>query len=126
MTINPLNTRERVVIPPRKAPTRKEKIAAWNAANGICHLCGKPVALEGAGIEYDHEEMREIRGDDSIANLRPMHQRCHAEKTAKHDAPLIAKVRRQEAMTRPKVRKAGGFRSWRKFNGTIVYRERDR
>lgn len=105
MTINPLMTRERVVIPPRKPPTRAEKVAAWNRVNGICELCGKPVALEGLGVEYDHEGMREITGDDSVANLRPVHERCHTAKTSEHDAPLIAKVRRQEKLTRPKVKK---------------------
>lgn len=124
MTINPLCTRERVVIPPRKAPTRKEMIAAWNRVNGICELCGKPVPLEGAGVQYDHENMREITGDDSVSNLRPTHTACHSEKTAKHDLPLMAKVRRQEALTRPKVKKAGGFRGWRKMNGEIVWRNK--
>lgn len=124
MTLNPLRSRPPVVIPPRKAPSRAEKVAAWNAVNGICQLCGKPVPLEGEGVQYDHEQMREISGDDSVANLRPTHTRCHIEKTATEDAPLMAKVRRQEALTRPKVRKAGGFRGWRKMDGTIVWSDR--
>ena len=120
MTHNPLMSRERVIVPPRKPPTKAAKVAAWNAANGLCALCGKPVALEGLGVEYDHELMRSVSADDSVENLRPTHSRCHAEKTAKHDAPLMAKVRGQEKLTRAKVEKRGGFRSWRKFDGTIV------
>ncbi len=109
MTHNPLMSRERVVIPPRKAPTKAEKVAAWNAANGICELCGKPVALDGPGVEYDHESMREISGDDSVENLRPTHPRCHLEKTSKHDAPKLAKVHGQEGLTRARREKRGGF-----------------
>lgn len=124
MTLNPLMTRERVVIPPRKAPTEAEKVAAWNRANGLCELCGKPVPPKGPDVQYDHRDMREITGDDSVSNLRPVHVPCHARKTGEHDAPLIAKVRRQEKLTRAKVRKAGGFTAWRKFNGEIVRRER--
>lgn len=125
MTINPLCTRERVVIPDRKAPTKAEKVAAWNRVNGVCERCGKPVALEGTGVEYDHEDMREITGDDSVANLRPLHKVCHRQKTSSHDIPLIAKVRRQEAMTRPKVKKAFGLSHptlKRKMDGSVVPR----
>ncbi len=125
MTINPLRTREPVYIPPRKAPTKAEKVAAWNRVNGVCELCGKPVALEGVGVQYDHEAMREITGDDSVANLRPTHPKCHQDKTSGHDIPLIAKVRRQEAMTRPKVKKAFGLSHptlKRKMDGSVVPR----
>lgn len=102
MTVNPLMTRERVVIPPRKPPTKAEKIKAWNDANGICELCGKPVPPAGEGVEYDHREMRGITGDDSADNLRPVHPACHGEKTAKHDAPRMAKTKRQEKLTQAK------------------------
>jgi 5-methylcytosine-specific restriction protein A len=125
MTLNPLMTRERVVIPPRKAPTKAEKTAAWNAANGLCELCLKPVPPEGPDVEYDHRDMREITGDDSVSNLRPLHKRCHAEKTAKHDAPLMAKVRGQERLTKARKRSSRGFRSWRKFSGEIVQRGKE-
>lgn len=122
MTINPLCTRERVVIPDRPQPTKAQKVRVWNRENGICYLCGKPVAQEGPTVRYDHREMREVSGDDTDANLYATHERCHAVKTAEHDAPRIAKVRRQEKLTRPKVRKPGGFSTWRKFDGTIVRR----
>lgn len=125
MTINPLCTRERVIVPPRKAPTKAEKVAAWNRVNGICEQCGKPVALDGGNVQYDHEDMREITGDDSVSNLRPLHVVCHRDKTAKKDAPRVAKMRRQEAMTRPKVKKRSGLSHptlKRKMDGSVVVR----
>lgn len=122
MTINPLMTRHPVVIPPRKPPTKAEKTAAWNAANGLCELCLKPVPPEGPDVEYDHRDMREITGDDSVSNLRPLHVRCHGAKTSGHDAPLIAKVRRQSKLTKARQRSPRGIKAWRKFNGEIVRR----
>jgi 5-methylcytosine-specific restriction protein A len=110
MTLNPLMLRERVVIPPRKAPTKAEKVAAWNLAGGLCELCLKPVPPAGPDVEYDHREAREITGDDTAANLRPLHVRCHSAKSARHDAPLIAKTHRQEKLTRAKVKTSRGFR----------------
>lgn len=98
--------RERVVIPDRPAPTKAQKVRVWNRENGICYLCGKPVALEGPNVQYDHREMRGITGDDSDANLFATHVACHAEKTAKHDAPRIAKTKRQEKLTRPKGKRS--------------------
>jgi 5-methylcytosine-specific restriction endonuclease McrA len=105
VTHNPLMSRERVVIPDRPQPTKRQKVAVWNRENGICYLCGKPVALEGAGVRYDHRDMRSISADDSDANLYATHERCHAVKTETQDAPRHAKTIRQEKLTRPKVRK---------------------
>lgn len=121
MTINPLCTRPRVEIPDRPQPSKAQKVRVWNRENGICYLCGKPVPPDGPGVQYDHRDMREVTGDDTDANLYATHPACHTEKTAKHDAPLIAKIRRQEKLTKAKVQKAGGFRAWRKFSGEIVW-----
>lgn len=120
--LNPLRLRERVEIPDRPQPTKAQRTRVWNRENGICYLCGKPVPSEGPDVRYDHREMRGVSGDDSDANLYPTHERCHAVKTAAQDAPRMAKVRRQEALTKPKVRKASSFKAWRKFNGEIVRR----
>lgn len=125
MTHNPLMSRERVIVPDRPTPTKAQKTAAWNRENGICFWCGKPVAAAGPGVEYDHREMRAISADDSEANLYPMHKRpCHAEKTGDFDMPRLVKVRGQEKLTKPKVGKRRGFTAWRKFDGTIVRKER--
>jgi hypothetical protein len=122
MTLNPLATRPRVEIPPRAALTKAQKTAIWNRENGLCVLCGKPVPPEGPDVQFDHATPREINGDDSPEGIFAVHVACHQAKTSGHDAPLIAKVRRQEKLTKAKVRKAGGIRAWRKFNGEIVRR----
>ena len=45
MTHNPLMSRERVIVPPRKPPTKAEKIAAWNRDRSLAHILRM--------IEYD-------------------------------------------------------------------------
>ena len=107
MTINPLRSREPVVIPDRPAPTKTQKTAAWNARNGLCWWCGKPVARDGLDVEWDHELPRELSADDSAENLAPLHVKCHAQKTSGEDRPRIDKARRQRKLTEPKERKSG-------------------
>lgn len=122
MTINPLRSRPRVEIPDRPKLSKREKAAIWNAQNGLCPRCLKPVAFAGLDVQYDHDDPREISGDDSQANLVALHTWCHADKTSSEDRPRITKAHRQEKLTRPKERKRGGFRQWRRFDGSIVKR----
>lgn len=111
MTHNPIMSRERVIVPPRPSLSRADKVKIWNAQNGICPRCLKPVALEGLGVEYDHDVPRELSADDSLGNLYAMHKSpCHERKTLDEDRPRITKAHRQEALTRPKVQRPGGFR----------------
>lgn len=126
MTINPLRSREPVIIPDRPKPTKAQKTAAWNAANGVCWWCGKPVAPDGLDVEYDHEIPRGLTGDDR--ELFPLHVKCHAAKThgKTGDIAKVAQAKRQSKLTAPKVRKPGGFTRWRKFNGEIVSRPTSR
>lgn len=121
MTINPLGSRERVTVPPRKAMSKANQVASWNRANGCCWWCGKPVAVAGDGVEYDHKIPRELNASDDPEGIWPMHVRCHAEKTSGEDAPRIAKTRRQAKLTEAKVKKPNGFRGWRKMNGEPVW-----
>lgn len=125
MTINPLRSRPAVEISDRKAPTKAQKTAAWNAVNGMCWWCGKPVAPDGLDVEWDHELPRGLTGDDSTANLAPLHVRCHDAKThgKTGDIARVAHAKRQSKLTHPKVRKTGGFRGWRNMRGEIVWRD---
>jgi 5-methylcytosine-specific restriction endonuclease McrA len=126
MTINPIRSRPPVEIPDRPKPTKAQKAAAWNAVNGLCWWCGKPVAPDGLDVRWDHELPRGLTGDDSTENLSPLHVRCHDAKTngKTGDIARVAKAKRQEKLTGPKIRKRSGFNAWRKFDGTPVYRKR--
>lgn len=128
MTHNPLASRPRVVVPKRPDLSRKDKVAIWNRENGLCPRCLKPVAMEGLGVEYDHDVPREISADDSLGNLFAMHAACHRDKTSTEDAPLIAKTHRQQQMTEAKREKPGGFRQhptlYRGLDGQVRERRR--
>lgn len=109
MTINPMRSREPVEVPERPRPTKPQKTAAWNRENGLCRWCGKPVARDGIGVEWDHWIARANSADDSTDNLVPLHPACHAAKTngPEGDIARAAHAKRQEKLTRPKERKAG-------------------
>jgi 5-methylcytosine-specific restriction endonuclease McrA len=126
VTINPLRTRDAVEIGDRPKPTKAQKVTAWNAANGLCWWCGKPVAMDGLDVEWDHKDPRALSGNDTADNLAPLHVRCHDAKTygKTGDIARVAKAKRQEKLTRPKVRKASGFRGWRNMRGEIVWRDK--
>jgi 5-methylcytosine-specific restriction protein A len=108
----------------RMTPLRRARI--FDAAGGICHLCGCKITV-GEPWDVEHVIALEISGDDSDDNLRPAHRSCHAAKTAA-DAGLIAKARRVHAKHigahRAKATipgsKASGWK--RKIDGTTVRR----
>ncbi|MDO9334966.1 MAG: hypothetical protein Q7T61_01065 [Caulobacter sp.] len=124
MAINPLMTRERVEIGPRRVLSKADKATVWSRENGLCNLCGKPVPPAGAGVEFDHQDGHAVSGNEDLANFYAVHPKCHAVKTATVDTPRAAKAKRQEKLTRAKVQKPGGFRGWRKMNGEIVWKDR--
>ena len=83
-------------------PARRLRI--WEAAKGLCGVCGEPVALVDADI--DHRIGVWLSRDDTDANLRPLHREtCHRPKT-KLDVAIIAKVKRilarEEGTRRPR------------------------
>lgn len=79
----------------RPAMTRKRKALIFAAHNGACYLCGGKIGI-GEAWEAEHLIPWEISRDDSDANLRPSHVKCHAVKTSR-DRKDIAKVHRMAA-----------------------------
>jgi 5-methylcytosine-specific restriction enzyme A len=108
----------------RMTPLRRARI--FDAAGGVCHLCGIRIAV-GETWEAEHVIALEISGDDSDGNLRPAHVACHRAKTAE-DAGRIAKAKRVRAKHigahRPKATLPGSKASkWkRKVSGEVVRR----
>jgi len=82
---------ERVVVPPRRPATPKDKRTAYHRANGVCEVCDRPVKPEEA--VYDHLIPRAITGRDGAEELRPLHKACHDEKFAP-DMRDVAKCKR--------------------------------
>lgn len=68
--------------------------ALYNEHHGVCHICRLPIH-PGEAWDRSHPIPLAIGGSDTPANWAPAHRKCHAIQTAKIDAVLIAKTRRQ-------------------------------
>ncbi len=113
----------------RKRLSAREREACFEGGDRICHLCERPI-VPGEAWEVSHPIPLAAGGEDVPANRKPAHKKCHAERTATIDAPLIAKVRRvrqKHLGIRPTAgRPMDGSKlsPWRKpFNGPTVRRQ---
>lgn len=113
----------------RMSATRRLRI--FQAANGICHLCGQKIDGVRERWDADHVVPYALTRDDSDDNLRPAHERCHRGRDSKTsgDVKVIAKAKRVEAKHRgakprsrsplpggksdPRKRKISGGWEWR-------------
>ena len=103
--------------------SKRTKLAAFRRARGRCESCGG--LLMPGRFAYDHRNPSEFSGDASLENCQCLCVGCHGAKTAKQDIPAIAKS------TRVALRAAGikpdrTIRAWRRFDGTPVYKSRER
>lgn len=106
----------------------RERVAIFQAANGVCHLCNGKIQA-GQAWEVSHDIPLELGGADDASNMLPAHKKCHRHHTATVDIPAIAKAKRREARhigAKPPSRNPlpGSKTSrWkRKMNGSIVER----
>jgi 5-methylcytosine-specific restriction endonuclease McrA len=113
-------------IPPRKAIPKETVRTIMGRSNGRCEYIG---GCTEVGAEIDHIIPQALGGSNEAENLALLCQDHHAEKT-KLDVNMIAKADRQGGRAgrqkrrkdKPKM-KGRGFQGWRKFDGSIVYRD---
>lgn len=79
----------------RRPMTKARRVRIFDAAQGVCHLCGQPIQT-GEAWEAEHVIALECGGSDDDANMRPAHKACHKAKTAA-DAATGAKLTRIRA-----------------------------
>lgn len=79
----------------RRAMTSARKVRIFDAAKGVCHLCGLTIR-SGEKWEAEHVIALTCGGTDDDANIRPAHVDCHAGKT-KADKKAGAKITRIKA-----------------------------
>ena len=103
----------------RRHWSRKARAAIFEAAGGLCHICGGRIQA-GEAWELEHVTALSMGGADEADNLRPAHIKCHRNKTSA-EAPILAKARRLEAKhkgTWPKSRtplRSRGFQKTREI-----------
>lgn len=75
-----------------RAPPRV-RTRVFDRHNGCCYLCG--LKIDGKKWALDHEKALINGGENREANLRPVHIKCHAVKTAADvkEKAKVAKVR---------------------------------
>ena len=81
---------------PRRALSRRDRLAVWEAHKGVCCICG--VKIDGVRERWIVEHVRalELSGEDSRENMAPAHERCGIEKT-RDDHARAAKAKRVKA-----------------------------
>jgi 5-methylcytosine-specific restriction endonuclease McrA len=102
------------------SPTARLRI--FQDHHGVCDICGGFIDGIRDPWDLDHRIPLALGGEDTDANLRPVHARCHRGAGSKTSADVaqIAKAKRVErkhmGAHRPKAKIA-----YRKFDGTPVY-----
>ena len=80
---------------PRRSLTRAQCVRVFDAAGGICHICKQPI-LVGQKWQAEHPDPLWAGGSDNLDDLRPAHDLCHKQKSAR-EAKQRAKETRQRA-----------------------------
>lgn len=80
----------------RRSLSPMRRLAIFEAARGICHLCGLRIQAPPDKWEVEHVRPIGLLGEDAEANMAPAHVDCHAVKT-KADVASIAKAKRSKA-----------------------------
>ncbi len=79
----------------RRSLSRLARIRVFDAAGGVCHLCGQKIHV-GERWDVEHVRALSLGGADDESNMRPAHYACHKIKSAE-EAPRKAKADRQRA-----------------------------
>lgn len=80
----------------RRPLSTTQRLALFLTANGACQACGWRLT-PGTRWEIDHIIPIALGGDNTEANLQVLCAACHGSKTARQDAPRLAKAARQRA-----------------------------
>jgi 5-methylcytosine-specific restriction endonuclease McrA len=99
------------------------KVRVFDKFSGRCAICTGTIAGK-IRPAYDHNVAIINGGRNAESNLQLLCVPCHAVKT-RSDVSEKSRVYRKRLKAQGH-KKPRTIRSWRKFDGTIVYAERDR
>jgi|KBSMisStandDraft_5_1062788.scaffolds.fasta_scaffold1149390_1 hypothetical protein len=80
----------------RKSLSRLQRTKIFDAAHGICCLCGVPIRAGRGEVWVEHLKPLWLGGADDASNWGPAHRLCAIDKTA-GEAPQKAKGDRARA-----------------------------
>lgn len=109
----------------RREFSKQVKRDAFLRANGCCEGKDCGARLHAGKFHYDHIIADGLGGEPTLDNCAVLCTACHGDKTAMHDVPRIAKVKRIQDRERG-IRKPRTITAWRNFKGEIVKAERQR
>jgi 5-methylcytosine-specific restriction endonuclease McrA len=98
--------------------SRKTKAKAKDRAGDRCELCGGA----SARFEFDHILAAELGGEATLENCQMVCVICHRGKTTT-DIRMIRKSDRIRDRKSGALKSKKGFRGWKLFDGTLVWRE---
>jgi 5-methylcytosine-specific restriction protein A len=78
----------------RRPLSTTKRVKLFEAAGGICHICGGKIY--GKGWDVEHVIPLALGGADDASNMRPAHKDCHGTKT-KADNASWSKAKRMKA-----------------------------
>jgi 5-methylcytosine-specific restriction protein A len=90
----------------RRSFSAKDRARIFAANSGTCHICSGAISV-GEAWEVEHVIAWALTRDDSDANLRPAHKKCHREEKTGKDVAVIAQAKRREAIHTGAVRPKG-------------------
>lgn len=115
----------------RRRITAALRVRVFDAAKGCCHLCGLPIDPLRERWDVEHVKPLWLGGADNETNMRPAHDRCHADKTATEAAPRAKSTRIRARHIGARKRKRPSFQTNRdgpyrkKMDGTVVRRKEE-
>jgi 5-methylcytosine-specific restriction endonuclease McrA len=96
------------------------RLRVFERCGGTCHISGRKIRA-GEPWELDHILPLRDGGEHRESNLAPALADKHRVKTAAENSER-ARINRKKAANLGVKPKGRGFRGWRRFDGTIVYR----
>ena len=108
--------------------SRKTRRLAWERANGVCEgtlpsggRCYVP--LHNAWHEFHHIDPDWISSNNELDNCAVLCRACHVLVT-KQNKKDIAKIKRIRDKASGALKSRRGFKSWRRFSGELVWRNK--
>ena len=106
----------------RRTFTPRQRAQFFAERGGKCENCGRQIRA-GEVWQIDHKQALTNQGSNEDSNLQLLCQVCHGGKTPKDRRQAAEAQKKFTNNIVPRAKRKGGFRGWRKFDGTPVYND---